>query len=174
MTIAPDTDQATGSAAAATAARFRAAGEAGDVEAMIQTLAPDVVLRSPITMLIDIRGHDEMRELLACVFATIEDIRYFEDFGDDSTRALFYRARVGSQPVEEASLLRFDEDGLVREMTLWFRPLPGLAAVTAGLGPKLIRARHGRARGALAAALTRPLRAMTRTGDRVAVRLLRR
>jgi len=148
--------------------------EAQDIEAFIATLAPDVVLRSPITMLTEIRGHAEMRELMGCVFQTIQDIRYFEDLGDDSTRALFYRARVGSQPVEESTLLRFDEDAKVREMTLSFRPLPGLAAVTAGLGPRLVRARNGRLRGLAAAMLVGPLAPMTRLGDRLAVRMLRR
>lgn len=170
--IAIDSDQATGPRAAATSARFREAVEGGDIDAFIQTLSPDVVLRSPITMLTEIKGHEEMRELMACVFETIEDISYSDDVGDDQTRALFYRAHVGSQPVEEATLLRFDADARVREMTLWFRPLPGLAVVTAGLGPRLIRSRGGRVRGAVARALTKPLATMTRAGDKIAVRLL--
>ena len=125
-------------------------------------------------MQIEVRGHEEMRELMECVFATIQDFDYFDEVGDERTRALFYRARVGRQPVEEATLVRFDRNAKVREITIWFRPLPGLAAVTGRLGPKLVRARGGRLRGALAAAMMAPLAPLTRVGDRLAVRLLRR
>ena len=115
-----------------------------------------------------------MRELIAVVFATITEITYFEDLGDESTRALFYRARVGRQEIEEATLLRLDGQARVREMTLFIRPLPGLAAVTAGLAPRLVRVRSGRSRGVLAGLLTGPLAPLTRAGDRLAVRLLGR
>jgi len=73
--------------------------------------------------------------------------------------------------VEEATLVRLDEDALVREITLWFRPLPGLAAVMGRLGPYLAR-EHGRARRALVAGLVAPLVAATRAGDALAVSLV--
>lgn len=57
---------------------------------MIATLAPDVVLRSPITDRVVFRGHQEMRELLASVFVVINAIHYFADVGDQRTRALFH------------------------------------------------------------------------------------
>ena len=158
--------------AAETTRRYRAAVEAGDVEAFLATLAPDVVLRSPITMRTDFHGHDDIRTLMRAVFASIEDIRYHADIGDATQRALFYRAHVGRQPVEEATLVRLDDDALVREITLWFRPLPGLTAVMGRLGPHLARER-GRARAALVGGLVAPLVAATRAGDALAVSLVR-
>jgi SnoaL-like domain len=158
--------------AAETTRRYRVAVEAGDVEAFVATLAPDVVLRSPITLRTDFRGHDDIRTLMRAVFASIQDIRYHTDVGDAATRALFYRARIGRQPVEEASLLRLGDDALVHEVTLWFRPLPGLTAVMGKLGPYLAGERS-RARGALVAGLVAPLVAATRAGDALAVSLVR-
>ena len=157
--------------AADTTRRYRDAVERADVEAFMATLAPDVVLRSPITTRIEFRGHDEIRTLMRAVFASIRDIHYYADVGDAGTRALFYRARVGRRPVEEASLVRLGDDALVREITLWFRPLPGLTAVMGRLGPRLARER-GPARGALAAALVAPLVMATRAGDAIAVALV--
>jgi hypothetical protein len=159
--------------AAATTARYRGAVERGDVEGFLATLAPDAVLRSPITMRTDFRGREELRELLGAVFATVQDIAFFEEVGDARTRALFYRARVGAQPLEEATLLRLDEEARITELTLWFRPLPGLTAVMAGLAPRLA-GRRSPARGVAAAALTGPLAALTRAGDGIGVRLLGR
>jgi SnoaL-like domain len=168
----PSTPQTPIERAADTTRRYREAVEAGDTEAFLTTLAPDVVLHSPITMRTDFRGHDAIRELMRAVFATIEDIRYFEDVGDERTRALFYRAHVGRQDVEEATLVRLGADALITEIRLWFRPLPGLTAVMGRLGPELVRP-ESRRRAGLVAALTAPLVAATRAGDRVAVRLVR-
>src|SRR3954471_4255683 len=115
--------------AAATTRRYRETVEAGDVEGFLTTLAPGVVLHSPITARTVFRGHDELRVLMRAVLASIEDIRYFEDVGDATTRALFYRAHIGGQELEEATLVRLDESALITEVRLWFRPMPGLAAV---------------------------------------------
>jgi ketosteroid isomerase-like protein len=159
--------------AAETTRRYRRAIESGDIEGFLATLAPGVVVRSPITARADFRGRDEVRTLVRAVLSSIEDIRYFEDVGDDVTRALFYRAHVAGQAVEEATLVRLNDEALVTEITLWFRPLPGLTAVMGRLGPKLARER-GRVRGLLVAGLTKPLVAATRAGDAVAVALIRR
>jgi len=105
------------------------------------------------------------------VFASIDDISYFEDVGDAHTRALFYTARVGRQTVEEATLVRLDDDALITEVKLWFRPLPGLTAVMGALGPNLVRTRSRR-RAIAAKVLTAPLVGLARVGDVVAVKLL--
>jgi hypothetical protein len=134
---------------------------------VIATLAPDVVLHSPITERVKFRGPAEVRELLLSVFEAISDIRYSADVGDDRTRALFYRAHVNGTPVEEATRIELDEQGRIREITLFFRPLPGLATVTAELGPRVTARRHGRLRSILARLLLAPLGFVTRAGDRV-------
>lgn len=158
--------------AAETTGRYRAAVEAGDIEGFLITLAPDVVLHSPITLRTQFRGHDQARALMRAVLASIQDIRYFEDVGDDTTRALFYRAHVGRQDLEEATLVRLNTDALITEIRLWFRPLPGLTAVMGRLGPELA-GDQSRARPALVAGLTAPLVAATRTADALAVALVR-
>jgi hypothetical protein len=147
-------------------ARFRRAVEAGDVEGVIETLAPDVVLHSPITDRFSFHGRDEVRDLLRSVFASIDGIRYFADVGNTRTRALFYRASIGGQPVEEATRLELDEAGRITEITLFFRPLPGLTALTAALAPR-VASRHGRLRMLVARLMTAPLAVATRLGDRL-------
>ena len=156
-----------------TTRRYREAVEAGDIEGFVATLAPGVVLHSPITLRTLFRGHDEAREVVHAVRASIQDIRYFEDVGDERTRALFYRARIGRQEIEEATLVRLNDEALITEIRLFVRPLPGLAAMMGSLGPALIGQRSRR-RGALASALTAPLVRATRVGDAIGVRLLRR
>jgi SnoaL-like domain len=150
---------------------MRAAGEAGDVDAFLATLADDVMLRSPITDRIEFRGREEMRELMEAVFATLQDIRYYEELGDDRSRALFYRARIGKQQLEEATLVRLDEAGKIKEFTIWFRPMPGLTRLTAGLAPRLAR-RRSRRNGRIVSAATGPLAFITAAADGVLVKLV--
>lgn len=133
---------------------------------MIDTLSPDVVVNSPITDRVVFRGPDEVRELLRSVFVTISDIRYFADVGDEHTRALFYRANVNGEPLEEATRIELNDQGQIREITLFFRPLPGLATLTAALAPRLAR-KHGRLRSLIARVLVGPLGFATRLGDRL-------
>lgn len=157
---------ASADAAGATTSRFRHAVEAYDVEAVIDTLAPDVVLHSPITDMVAFRGQAAVRELLCSVFATIADIRYFADVGDDRTRALFYRANVNGYPLEEATRIELNDQQQISQVTLYFRPLPGLATLTAALAPR-VAAKHGQLRSLTARLLVGPIAPLTRTGDRL-------
>jgi hypothetical protein len=158
--------------AATTTAQWRAAAEARDLARFMETLAPDVVIHSPLTDRTHFQGHDDVRALIRAVFATIHDIRYIHDIGDEHTRALIYTARYGRQHVQEAALLRLDDDALIAEVTLWFRPLPGLTALAATLVPELARA-HSRPRALLLRLLATPLAWITCGGDRLGVWLAR-
>jgi hypothetical protein len=149
-----------------TTARYCKAVESHDIDGVLATLAPHAVLRSPITNRIAFRGHEEIRPLLESVFGTLQGTEFFADIGDDRTRALFHRARVGGQPVEEVSRVQLGEDGLIEEITLYVRPLPGLATMAACLAPR-VAARRGRARSLLARLLIFPLGRLTRLGDRL-------
>jgi hypothetical protein len=150
-----------------TTERYRRAGEAGDADGVVATLAANVLFHSPITERVVFRGREEMRELLGAVFETVSDVRYFADVGDDRTRVLFDRLRVGGVEMEQAHRVSLNENGEIEEITVFFRPLPGLAALTCELGPRVAQARHGRARGILARLLLAPLAVFTNIGDRL-------
>ena len=155
--------------AAATTARLRAAVEAGDVDRLMQAFAPDVVLHSPLTDSLTFDGADAVRGLMPHVLAVVRDIRYTDDVGDEQTRALFYTARIAGVEVEEATRVRLTDDAKIVDITLWFRPLPGLTALMAALGPRLAETPGRRS---AVKAMTAPLAAMTRHGDRVAVKFV--
>ncbi|MEV0199627.1 nuclear transport factor 2 family protein [Nonomuraea sp. NPDC050691] len=153
---------------------YREAGEAKDADAITATLSPRVTFHSPLTDSATIEGREQVRELFAAVLGVLADLRYHTDVGDERTRMIAATARVGSQRIEESALLRLDEQGLIEDITLWIRPLPGLTALMAALGPRLARAGGKPGLAVLAAAATQPLAAMTRFGDRTLVPLLNR
>lgn len=133
---------------------LRRATEAHDVEGIIALLAPDVVLRSPISGRVRFAGRETVADLLRVVFGVLADIRFYETVGEgERTQVLFWRGRVLGLPLEEANLIRLDAQGRVAEMTLFMRPLVSLSALAVAVAPRLLTHR-GPARRAFLRALT--------------------
>lgn len=153
-------------------AAYRAAVEAGDVDAVVACMAPDVVLSSPITDRFAFHGHAQLRPLMEDVFAVVQDRRNHADVGDDRTRLLRASGRVGKTAIEEALMITLDDDGLITRIDLFVRPMPGLTALAAALGPR-VAGRRGRARGLLVRAMIAPLAFMTRSGEGIGSTLAR-
>jgi len=143
---------------------LRVAMEARDLDGVAEALAPDVVLHSPITSSFRFVGRDEVTALLGIVREVFEDLRYVEEFGEGPLHVLVFRARVNGQQLEGTDIMRLDEQGRVRELNVFIRPLPGLTALTAALAPRLAL-KTGRARSVAVAGMVRPLAAITRLTD---------
>ncbi|RSM83318.1 nuclear transport factor 2 family protein [Amycolatopsis sp. WAC 01375] len=154
-----------------TTERYRRALETRDVELGLSAFAPDAVVRSPLTDRVRFTGHVELRPLLEVAYSHLRDVRFHTDTGDGKTRVVVYTARIGGEDVEEAAVLKLDEDGLIAEVTLFVRPLPGLVALMDAFGPDIAR-RNGRTFAArLLKFAAKPLLAMVRSGDKRAVPL---
>jgi hypothetical protein len=149
-----------------TIAAWRAAGENGDAQAAAATLAPDVEVISPLTASFRFHGPAQVTDMLDCAFEVIHDIRFHTEVGDGRVWALFYHARAGREPVEEAQLIRLDDQDRIRELTLFGRPLPALTTVMAGIGPRLLRRQRQPVLSRLVTAATGPLNAVVRLGER--------
>lgn len=151
---------------------FRKAGETHDVDLAMSACAPDVVVHSPLTDTASFRGQRQVRQLFEVVYERLDGIRYRDLLGDGDQWALFGSATVGGQRIDETLLLRLNSSGKIAEITLYVRPLPGLTALMAALGPALAR-RNGRSRFVvgLLRVMVAPLVAGTRIGDRTGVRL---
>ena len=115
---------------------FRAAVEAGDLDAMIATLAPDVVFNSPVAFK-PFEGRETVGKVLEAVMGTFEDFHYTDELEHDGVHALVFRARVGDKQVEGIDLLRLNDDGLIDDFTVFVRPAAGLMARGEAMGPKV-------------------------------------
>ena len=119
------------------AARFRAAVEAMDHAAAVETLADDVVFHSPVTFRA-FEGRDATAFVLAAVMRVFSNFRYTDQLeARDNVHALVFRADVGDREVEGIDLLRINEDGLVDDFTVLVRPLSGLNALAARMAEEL-------------------------------------
>jgi hypothetical protein len=120
-------------------ARYRAASEAGDVDAALAALAPGAELVSPISGRMVFRGHDDLRVLLAAVFASISDLRWREETGDERLRVVVGDACVGPVRLGDAMVLDLADDGRIRRIRPYVRPWPALTLLALKLGPRLGR-----------------------------------
>jgi SnoaL-like protein len=149
---------------------YRAAIDAQDPEALAAACAPDLVFHSPITSTIQFEGRDEMLNLYRTVLEVYDEQHCVAEYESGHTLVVQLHARIGDQELDEVQILRMNEQGKVREITMYVRPLPGLTALMAALAPKLAGSRW---RAGVLAAMSRPLATMTRLGDKTGARLVR-
>jgi hypothetical protein len=151
-------------------AAYRAAYDAHDIDALVATLRPDARLVSPITDRFAFTGHAQLRALFEDVLAVVDEGAHVLDVGDDRTRAMKLVGRIGKQRFAETLLFTLDDDGLIAEIEIFVRPMPGLLTMSAVLGPRVAR-RHGRMRAFAVRAMMAPLAAMARGGEPLGTRL---
>lgn len=115
---------------------FRLAVEAKDLDAATATLREDVVLHSPI-LFRGFEGREVVIGVLTHVAATLEDFRYTDELAEGDTVVLRFKARVGDRELEGIDFLELDEQGLVRELTVFMRPMSALTAFNEQMAARL-------------------------------------
>jgi hypothetical protein len=146
--------------------------EAHDLAAAVDTFAPDAVLRSPLTDMLTFSGREEIRAVLGVILEIFDGLHYTDELRAADSAVLVAGARVDGIEIELVDHMRLDESGKIRELTVFFRPLPATAAAMRAIGAGLGR-RKSRGRAAAISMLTQPLGLMTRVGDKLGVRLVR-
>jgi hypothetical protein len=134
---------------------LRAAFEARDHDGIVAALAPDVVLRSPIFE-VPFEGIDEASDLFAVLLEVLWPVTYLDEIPGDP-HILHFTGEIKGKTLEGIDLLRFDEQGRVKELTVLFRPFPAIAAFLSATGPKLGRRRGGSGRAAVLRVAGAPL-----------------
>ena len=106
---------------------FRVAAEAKDVELMAEVLREDVVLHSPI-LFRGFEGREIVGQVLTHVAATLEGLTYTDELATGDSVCLRFKAKVGDRELEGIDFLELDEDGRVRDLTVFMRPLSAITA----------------------------------------------
>ncbi len=121
---------------------FRKAVEAVDLDAMMAQFAEKAVLHSPVVFA-PFERRDAIRQLLGILFQVFQDFEYTDELeAQDGTAALVFRARVGDRDLQGLDLIRFDEAGLIRDLTVMVRPRSAIEALLGEVGPRLAAARE--------------------------------
>jgi hypothetical protein len=120
-------------------ARFRAATEARDIDAVMDTLAPDAELVSPISGRMVFRGSHDMRILLAAVYGTLRELDWFRSVGEGDHWVVLGRARVGPVRMTDAMVFELAPDGRIARISPHLRPWLALTLFALVLGLKVGR-----------------------------------
>jgi len=115
---------------------FRRAAESKDFSGFDELFAKDVSFRSPVVYK-PYEGRESVATLLGAVAQVFEDFRYTDQTETDGTATLAFSARVGEKEVDGIDLLRFDEEGRIREMQVYVRPMSGVTALAEAMGRML-------------------------------------
>ena len=115
---------------------FRAAVEAGDLEAAVALFANDATLDSPVAFK-PFAGIEAIGVVLRAVYETFEDFHYTDEFASEHSQALVFRARVGDRAVEGLDLIRMGADGRIANLTVMIRPMSGLIALAEAMSAKV-------------------------------------
>jgi hypothetical protein len=115
---------------------FRRAAEAKDLDLLTETLREDVVLHSPI-LFRGFEGREIVSQVLAHVAATLEDLTYIGELAGKDTVALRFKARVEDRELEGIDFLELDDEGRVKELTVFMRPMSALTRFNERMAERL-------------------------------------
>jgi hypothetical protein len=120
---------------------FRSAVESRDFDKLMAQFTEKAVLHSPVTFT-PFEGRAAIHQLLSILLEIFQDFRYTDELeAADGTAALIFRARVGDRDLQGLDLIRFDESGLICDLTVMIRPRSAIEALLAEVGPRLAAAR---------------------------------
>jgi limonene-1,2-epoxide hydrolase len=115
---------------------FRKAVEHRDLEAAVATLAPDVILHSPVSFT-PTRGKPAVTALFSILLNAFEDFRYVAQFEGAAGTVLHFRTRIGDREVEGIDMIHTNAEGLIDDFTVMVRPLSAALALRDTVGRQL-------------------------------------
>jgi hypothetical protein len=115
---------------------FRAAAESKDFSAIDELFAEDVTFKSPVVYK-PYEGREAVAMLLGEVIQVFQDFRYTDHTETGDTATLAFSARAGDKELDGIDLLRFDEEGRIREMQVYVRPMSGVHALAEEMKARL-------------------------------------
>lgn len=115
---------------------FRRAAESKDLDLLAETLREDVVLHSPV-LFRGFEGRETVLAVLTHVAATLEDLTYIDELAEGNSVCLRFKAKVGDRELEGIDFLELDEEGRVRELTVFMRPFSALTSFNERMAARL-------------------------------------
>lgn len=112
--------------------------ESGDMSALPSIVHPDAKFRSPMAIH-PYESRDAVVLVLSTVVTIFKNFTYYRTLvsPDGLSVILEFSANVNEKKLKGVDLIRFDEDGLIREFEVMVRPLSGLQELGGEMGKRL-------------------------------------
>jgi hypothetical protein len=117
--------------------RYCAASSANDLEGMLDTLAPNAELISPLSANLVIRGHEDLRVLLRAIYSSLEGLHWDAPAVNGSQVYVVGSSRVAGLRVDDAMIFELGPDGSIVRLRPHLRPWLGTTVLALILGAKL-------------------------------------
>ncbi len=115
---------------------FTAAMQRKDVEAMLTHMADDIILNTPL-LAEPVRGKPAIRQVVGTLLGIVDAFDFREIMQGPEHVSSFFRVTVGANELDGMDYWQLDGAGLIKEMTVLWRPLPAIVAVQATLSAAL-------------------------------------
>jgi len=107
---------------------FTDAMQRKDLGAMLTHMAEDISLRTPLVAE-PFQGKAAIRPVVEALLSIVDRFDFLEMMQGPQHVSEFFRVTVGSYELDGVDYWRLNEEGLIQEMTVLWRPLPAIAAV---------------------------------------------
>jgi hypothetical protein len=107
---------------------FTAAMQRKDLETMLSHMASDIVLNTPL-MAEPVRGKKAIREVVGPLLEVVDAFDFREIMQGSERVSSFFKLNVGEIELDGMDYWLLDSAGLIKEMTVLWRPLPAVIAV---------------------------------------------
>jgi SnoaL-like domain len=116
-------------------ARYLAASEANDIDGLLDTLAPDAELVSPVSGRMVFRGRSDLEVLLRVVYGSLRGLRWQPPLGEGDVRVAVAETRIWGVRLSDAMVFELAQDGAIKRIRPHLRPWLALTlfAVSAGV-----------------------------------------
>ena len=117
---------------------FRRIIDGGTSDALTDTLAEDVVLRSPAVIESAYPGRELVATTLGWALELLEDLRVADQLAspDGSTHALIVEGRISRYRLQGCFYLTLNDAGLIADMTFMLRPLHAVQALVSAMAAR--------------------------------------
>ncbi|MGD1058786.1 MAG: nuclear transport factor 2 family protein [Solirubrobacteraceae bacterium] len=117
--------------------RYLAAAQANDIDALVETLAGDPELLSPLSGRMVFRGRDDLRVLLKVVYGSLRGVSWQPPVYDGNVCVVLGESRVGLAHRYDVTVFEFADDGRIQRIRPFVRPWLALTVDALVVGPKM-------------------------------------
>jgi SnoaL-like domain len=117
--------------------RYLAAALSKNIDALVETLADDPELISPLSGRMVFRGREDLRVLLRVVYGSLRDASWQAPVRDGNRCVALGESRVGPAHRYDVTVFELAEDGRIQRIRPFVRPWLALTVDALVVGPKM-------------------------------------
>ena len=117
--------------------RYLAAAQSNDIDALVETLADDPELVSPLSGRMVFRGREDLRVLLRVVYGSLRGASWQAPVRDGNRCVVLGESRVGPAHRYDVTVFELADDGRIQRIRPFVRPWLALTVDALVVGPKM-------------------------------------